>query len=230
MQARVFITRENKNFKIATLDYRPVDKSLYIFVRSLSGAGGKWGKGKVNGQNFRIDLEDLNEELELDHFSIHGTGVEHTRLKNSKEVLHRSSRTPLRDLDRPRHLWTLVLPDITNLSSEKADRVRDLKFDYPDTMTGGTLTFIATPKNKDIHFTETREENNDRPTIHASGWIVWNVGEYNIFIYSHYSDKHTGSPSRILRLAFSEDYIPIVNFITPSYVEGTIGSLNYLIT
>lgn len=226
MKARIFIQRDGKNYKIASIEYNPEDASIYLFIPNRKGTPGKAGKIKLTGQKFQVDIEDLKDDEDFDHFSVHGSGIEHTKLKQGKTI-NRSSWTPLLGLDRARHLWTLVLPDVNSIEQDQALRARDLKIDYPASMSGGVIDILATPKQQDINFNVEYYENNDRITTHVFGQAVWDVGEYRVFIFSRSSDKHLGSPERTLKISLPNDYVPFINLIAKDYIEGIVATLTY---
>ncbi len=228
MKSRLFITRNGKSYKVASFDYNKEDASIYLFVPNRKNTPGKRGITEMSsqpGSRFRVDITKFEEDVNYDHFSVHGSGIEHSRVKEG-EAIDRSQWRPLKGLKKSRHLWTLVLPDVTGFEEDPATRARDLKVEYPANMTGCVIDVFAVPR-KNINFNVEYVESNERPTIHTFGHAMWNLGEYKILVYSRSSDKHEGSPERTLKISLPEDFVPLVTTITPDYVEGVVAKLVY---
>jgi hypothetical protein len=226
MESRVLLIQNGRKYHVATLAYNKNDSSIYLFVKNHSGKTGKYGIVEISQGHFKINIDDLKEDREFEHFSVHGTGQQHTKTKDGKhEDIERW--TPLKGLKQARHLWTVVLPDLKNITQVSGTRLRDANIDYPEYVNGGVIDFIAMPKGIDINFHTEYTENNNRPTRHVFGQYVWELGDYRLFMFPRSSDKHDGSPERSLKISLPKDFVPFVTKITPTYVEGEVATLTY---
>lgn len=232
MKARIFVKRGDDHFKIGDLNYSAQDGSIYLSIPRRLQGGGRRGITKLDfaapGSPFSISLgddsPDLQEIVEFDHFSIHGSGVEHTVLQGN---LHRgrSQGIPLRGLATGRHLWSIVVPDIHNETPQSATRLRDLKLDYPVGMNAGVIDIFAMPAGVDFSLNFELLNESDRATIHNFGQGVWDVPSYRVFVMFRSADSHEGSPEATFKVSLSDGFIPLITKISPTKVEGIVAVL-----
>lgn len=227
MKSRILLVRNGIKYHVADLDYNKRDASIYLFVKNHSSRVGKYGFATILNGHFRIDINSLAEEREFSHFSVHGTGQSHTKTQDGeyKNIQH---WIPLPGLKQARHLWTMVLPDIANMTQVSVARIRDANIDYPEFFNGGVVDFLAMPKGVNFKFNVEYIENNSQPTKHVFGQYIWELDEYRLMLFARSSDKHVGSPERTLKISLEKNSLPFVTKIGPSYVEGEVATLVHI--
>jgi len=175
---------------------------------------------QVNGSATTRIYYDKNKykEAAFEHSTVHRSGIRHLKLKDG-EYTHRVKGKPLASLDHIKHLWTIIPAGVESyLGTKEMPAGSNFIINLPDGAVAGAFHLFAIPKDGNMNFEL------DMPAHNKEGQMNFHVyrialDSCDIALFAYQSDAFLSHPPKTISIPNLEEFLPVINVITSSYIE-----------
>ncbi len=228
---RIFLKEGSKTYLLCRLMQQKSDESLMLQVEpSKAGGSATVGKIEITGDTFEINYEQIDTPADIEHTSIHASGMSHTKLKDGTYRFNYdkdNAGIPLAELKTIKHLGTLLSREMTEADIKPAERLTDVAIERNTGQKFSVLDILAVPKGINFNFSADWDMENDRPVQLNVGMHRLSFNSFDAIIFTRSSDQFDEVPKKTLHLPDMNNIVPFVTRLNGTQAVIKLSSLTF---